>query len=437
VKLGKSLRSLLENNLVRNMAVYAISEGISKAMPFLILPLVAYFLSPAEFGMVTNFNVVCQVLFAFTLLNTQTCLTVNYYKSNEREKPRLIFNILFLILILLGLSSLITILANRLIFKYTGLPFEWQLYAIIWVGFTALIYIYQEKLRLDEKAKKFGIYQFFQSFISAALTLLFVVFLKWGWHGRVDSLVLTAVIIGGYGLISLYRSKSISIQINWKLLMSIFVFGIPLLPHTLSFWLKSGLDKLFITNSVSVAENGIFSFAGTLASVFYLFINAFFSAYSPYLFKNLTLIDDMTDIEQIKEIKIKLLNQVRYFLLFYLFINVIGYFAFRIIIELFFKVSYGESISYLPWLLTGSFVTVFYAVFSSFVFYMKSTKILGMITLSTAILQALINYFAVIKFGVMGIIFTSILINILMAVLVGIHSQRVYPMPWRYLFKFW
>jgi len=419
------------------MAVYAISEGISKAMPLLILPLVAYFLSPAEFGMVTNFNVVCQVLFAFTLLNTQTCLTVNYYKSDERERPRLIFNILFLILVLLGISSLTTILANRLIYKYTGLPLEWQLYAIIWVGFTALIYIYQEKLRLDEKAKKFGIYQFFQSFISAALTLLFVVFLRWGWHGRVDSLVLTAVVIGGYGLISLYRSRSIFIQIDKDLLKSIFIFGIPLLPHTLSFWLKSGLDKLYITNSISVSENGIFSFAGTLASIFYLFINAFFSAYSPYLFKNLTLIDNMTDNEMIRVIKIKLLNQVRYFLLFYLIINIIGYIAFKIIIELFFKLSYGESLTYLPWLLLSSFVTVFYAVFSSYVFYMKSTKILGLITLSTAILQAFVNYFAVIKFGVMGIIFTSILVNILMAILVGIHSQRVYPMPWSYLFKFW
>ena len=418
------------------MAVYAGSDGISKAMPFLVFPIVAYMLTPAEFGLVANFNVLCQVLLAFTLLNSHTYLTVEYYKVTEQHKHRLISNIFYLIWILLSISLLLTFFLNNQIFKYTELTIKWQLYALIWVGFNSVIYIYQAKLRLDEKAKHFGYYQIVQSLISGGLTLLFVVWFKWGWQGRIESLVLTNIIIGGFGLFVLFKGKNLSAKFDRNLIKSAFLFGLPLLPHTLSFWLKSGLDKIYITNAISITENGIFSFAGMLASVFFMLTSAFFSAYTPYLFKTLASIETLADENQKQIIKIKLLKQAKYFVILYALANIIGYYMIKLGIELFFLEKYGTALQYIPWLLLSGFFGIFYAIFSSYVFYMKSTKILGLITMSTALLQAGLNYFAVLHYGVMGIIAVSIVISILMAVLVGVHSNKVYPMPWKYLFNF-
>lgn len=418
------------------MAVYAFSDGISKAMPFLVFPIVAYMLTPAEFGLVSNFNVLCQILFAFTLLNTPTYLTVEYYKCSREKRQSLILNILLLLLILLSISLILTLLFRNLIFKYTELTIKWQLYALIWVWFNSIIYIYQAKLRLDEKAKKFGVYQFVQSLFSAGFTILFVVLLKWGWRGRIESLVITNLVIGGFGFFILIREGIFSSKIDWITIKYAFFFGIPLLPHTLSFWLKNGLDKIYITNTISIAENGIFTFAGMLVSIFFMVTSAFFSAYTPYLFKTLASIETISTSNEKENIKIKLLNQVKYFILVYTVANILGYFLIKIVIELFFFEKYGSSLRYIPWLQLSSFFGIFYAIFSSYVFYMKSTKILGIITMSTAVLQALLNYFAVLQYGVMGIIAVGLLISLIMAILVGIHSNKVYPMPWKYLFPF-
>lgn len=207
MKLIKKAKTLISNPLLRNMAVYAVSDGISKAMPFLVFPIVAYMLTPAEFGLIANFTVLCQVLFAITLLNSHTYLTVEYYKVTEQQKHSLISNIFYLVWILLSISLMLTLFLNNQIFKYTELTIKWQLYALIWVGFNAVIYIYQAKLRLDEKAKYFGYYQIVQSLVSGGLTLLFVVWFKWGWQGRIESLVLTNMIIGGFGLFVLFKKK--------------------------------------------------------------------------------------------------------------------------------------------------------------------------------------------------------------------------------------
>lgn len=418
------------------MVVYAASDGISKAMPFLVFPIVAYLLTPAEFGLVANFNVLTQILFAFTLLNTHTFLTVEYYKVTDKQKQSLIANIFYLLWILLSISLLLTVLFNNLIFKYTELTIKWQLYALIWVGFNAVIYIYQAKLRLDEKAKNFGYYQVVQSLISGGLTLMFVVWFKWGWEGRIESLVLTNILIGGFGLLILLKGGNLTAKFEWRKIKNAFLFGIPLLPHTVSFWLKSGLDRIYITNAVSIAENGIYSFAGMLASIFFMITSAFFSAYTPYLFKTMASIERFVDEEKKQAVKVKLIKQAKCFVLLYAIANIIGYFIIKLGIELFFMEKYGNALQYIPWLLLTGFFGVFYALFSSYVFYMKSTKILGLITMSTAILQAGLNYFAILHYGVMGIIAVSVLVSLLMAVFVGLHSNKVYPMPWNYLFNY-
>ncbi len=435
MKVVASIKNFTANPLFRHMAIYAFSDGISKAMPFLVFPIVAYYLTPGEFGLVSNFNVLCQVLFAFTLLNTPTYLTVVYYKTKKEEQSSLVLNIFCLIGILLTISLALTLLLNNVIFKYTELTIKWQLYSLIWVFFNCAIYIYQAKLRLDEKVKQFGAYQFVQSFLSAGFTLLFVVLLKWGWQGRVESLVLTNVSIGGFALFILYHKNIVQAKFDWKQIKQVFLFGIPLLPHTLSFWLKGGLDKIYITNTISIAENGVFSFAGILASIFFMITNAFFSAYTPYLFKTLAA-TDLIEAESEKErIKIRLLKQVKYFILIYVVANIIGYFAIKLIIQFFFLKNYGAALKFIPWLQLGGFFSIFYAIFSSYVFYTKSTKMLGVITISTALLQALLSYFAVVHYGVMGIIVTGVFINLLMAILVGIQSNKVYQMPWKHLFN--
>ena len=236
------------------------------------------------------------------------------------------------------------------------------------------------------------------------------------------------------GFFILIKTGLFKAEINANWLKKIFLFGIPLLPHTLSFWLKNGMDKLYVTNIISITENGIFTFAGMLASIFFMITAAFLSAYNPHLFKTLSSLEKITEETEKTRIKINLLIQLKYFLLIYVCLNILGYFVIKFGIEFFFFEKYGASLKYIPWLQVIGFVGVFYAIFSAYVFYTKKTKTLGIITVSTAVFQAILNYFAILQYGVIGIIIVSLITSVILAICVGGYSNKVYPMPWKHLF---
>lgn len=63
-------------------------------------------------------------------------------------------------------------------------------------------------------------------------------------------------------------------------------FSLPLIPHGLSFWLKSGVDKLMLTNICGMDMNGYYSVALTFGAIVSVIITSISNAFVPYLYKN-------------------------------------------------------------------------------------------------------------------------------------------------------
>lgn len=110
------------NPLLQRIITYAISDGLSKAIPFLVFPFVAIYLTSEEFGIVANFSVLTQVMLAFTLLNGHTYLTVEFYKINEEERSRLVSNILLVPLVHVAFLSILIFFFSEQIFRLTKIP---------------------------------------------------------------------------------------------------------------------------------------------------------------------------------------------------------------------------------------------------------------------------------------------------------------------------
>lgn len=64
-------------------------------------------------------------------------------------------------------------------------------------------------------------------------------------------------------------------------------FGIPLIPHTTSFWLRQGLDRYVINAFTTQAMVGLFSFAANFANIIQIIGHAFNASYSVNIYKTL------------------------------------------------------------------------------------------------------------------------------------------------------
>ena len=245
-------------------------------------------------------------------------------------------NIVGLNLILFAVSGVIVLAFQGKIESWFGFGITWTTLAIFSSILSTFTDLFLTKLRMDENPRSFGKFNVFISASSAALTVLFVVLLKWGWEGRVYSLFLGALLSG---IISFYFIMKVIKDLggmDFKSIYKIFIFGLPLLPHTLSLWIRRGFDKIFITASYGLAENGVYSFAMTISIIFTMASNAFFSAFSPHIYKKLSLESTLSE-EEFYKLKINIVKKSYMFLIAFLLFLIIGGVLSALFILLFFR----------------------------------------------------------------------------------------------------
>ena len=418
----------LRNPLIKNMAVYIISDGIAKAMPFLVFPIVAYYLTSDEFGLVNNYQVLLGVLSPFIGLSTSSYFAVEYYRTGTNNKV-LYNNIIYFNLILLFLTSVAVICLTDYISGWTKLTAKWIYMALLSMVFIFLMDLFLVRLRMEEKARIFGIFNVVKSVISVSLTILFVVVLKMAWEGRIYSLFITTVLGGCVALIFTWKFIGKIHRPVFRQMRSFLIFGLPLLPHHLSIWIRTGFDKIFITSSIGLSENGVYSFAVTISAIFTMFSGAFFAAFSPYAYKVLAK-NELESAEKQEQIKIGIVKKSYTFLAAYLVVLVIGFFAAAIFINLFFKEKYGESIEFVPYLLAYNLFNTAYIFVSMMIYYSKSTKYLGLITILSSLIQVLLVMFLVRLIGPKGAAISAMVVSLWTLIVVYAYSNRVFPMPW-------
>jgi O-antigen/teichoic acid export membrane protein len=412
--------------LLKNIFIYAFSDGLTKALPFLVFPIIAYYLSAEDFGRVNNFQVLISLLIPFATLNTSSYFSVDYYKNIKNAK--LVYNqILYFTFFLFLIVSISVLLFLNKISELVELPVFWILIALVITFFNAFKSLFLVKLRIQKKAKFFGVFNFMSALVASSLVILLVVIFNYGWEGRLWSLFITAFLTGTISLyfslkyINKFRKFDMS---YWK---PFLLFGLPLLPHSLAIWVKAAFAKIFITDSLGLAENGVYSFAISINAIFLIFAMAFFSAFSPYMYKKLSSTEIKDDLYLIKK---DIVKKTYIFLILYGVILFLGYFVLSFIINEFFLEKYGEALTYLPYLLFYNLFNAGYISLSSLIFYTKSTKYLGVLTIITAFLNIVLLFVLIPILGTVGAPIATLIVSVLTLVLIYFYSNKVLYMPW-------
>jgi O-antigen/teichoic acid export membrane protein len=416
----------VKNPMLQKMLVYSFSDGISQAMPFLVLPILANYLTTEDFGIATNYNVLVQMVTAFITLSAPTLLSVNFFRVEKEKRAVLISNLVYLNGVAFLVMLLVVLIFYPFIKSALFIDLKWQLLALVLVLFASINNLQLTKLRLEENVRAYGAQQFMKSASAASLSLLFVIGLAWHWEGRLAALVLSGILVGAYSTYLLFRDKALFSAFNFAEIKTYFNFSYPLLPKQLSTWLSSAFQKIFITTQISLAANGLLSFAITIASIFYLFITSFFSAYTPQLFKTLAENENNENTDY----KLKLVKTTYLFLVVFAVLLFIGYFTVRIFLNNFFNPAYRNAVQFLPYLLVSQFLQAIYLLLTSYITFYKKTKIIGALTTVMTLITVLLNYWMISRYDTMGAVYATLTMAILTVFPLYYFSNKICPMPW-------
>lgn len=416
------LKKIQNSILFKNTFIYTLLTLINKGIPFLLLPILTHYLTPSDYGQIAIYNTVIAILSIIVGLSVDGAVGTNYFYLEKKKLKKYIGNV-FIILTIFSVSVLsILMLFQTVISEQTNLPMEWIYIAL---GATIAQIITSINLtiwRSQQQAKNFAIYEIAQFTFNISISLVLVIGFQYGWIGRITGISSAIIIFGITSIYILYIRGFLEISFDKEYIRDILKFGIPLIPHNIALWMRSGVDILLITSIVGVSQTGLYSVGYAFGGIVGIFAHAFNNAYSPYLYSQLK------DITKEKKIKIVKFTYI-YFIGIIVFALLLS-FVFSWLIPLFLEESYQDSIKYIIWISLGYAFSGMYLMVVNYIFYIKKTHLLSIITILMSLFHVLLSYMLIKKFGAIGAAYATTISFFLTFVLVWKMSNKEYKMPW-------
>jgi O-antigen/teichoic acid export membrane protein len=411
--------------LKKDVSIYLSVNIINKAVPFFMLPLLTRYIDPKEYGLMEMFVLAGGLLCIFIGISAHSAVTIAYFDLPDRRDFSRYTGTAFIILVItfFVMLALMTGLQKQLA-VVTHLELGWMILAAVYAlgKFVSLTNL--TLWRVEKKTFSYGLYQIVCAIVDISLTVVLVVFLSTGWQGRVFSIVATVVI---FSIVSQWILQKRG-YLKWKwdktYAKAMLRYSLPLVPNTLSFWIRGSLDVFMIASFVSVKEAGIFAVSITLGKGILLLVESYAQAWSPHVFAVLSRREG--DRQQ-------LVQQSYQYMAGLAIVGLCYIWAIPIIFPWFIDNRFHESLKYLPYLVIAQIFGGWYRTFAVYIYYSKRTGTITLSTIAVTLFHVMLLYFMVRQYGLIGAALAIVGSSFVAFLSVVFLSNRVFPMPWNRL----
>lgn len=412
----KDLVATGKNPNIKNGALYTLFSFINNGINFVMVLVLAGYLQPGEYGSLNLFHNFITLLNIFIALCTASYVTVSFFKTTRRELQQIIFIVIVTATLMLALISGVLALNPAFARNSVGIGL-----GFLWMG---LLICYNQVFinmnldiwRLEEKPVHYGIFSVAMTALNVLFTFYLIIALKSGWAGRAYAQFGVTTLFALISVATLIRRGYIRpTKIEWSRYREILLFALPLMPHMASFWVKQGLDRYIIKDLYDNAAVGIYSIAMNFAGIIMIAGQAFNSANSVYIYKQLA--------GGYRNTKASLDRQSRTMTLLFMAFSFCIMAGSALFIPLALP-KYTESVKYLIPLCCGSFFQCIYLLYVNYLFFYNRTRQLMYITFSTALLQAALSIWLT-RYSILYTAYISMSIYALTAAAVGLSARHI------------
>lgn len=414
----------MRNKLFKNSFIYILGDVLNKAVPFFMLPVLTRYLTPEDYGIISIFGVFVSILAVFTGLSIHGTINVNFFKMKKDELKVFIGNCL----IILNMSTLIVLLIvyllHPIILERLALKTEWLVVAVFLAFAQFLTTINLLLWMAEQRPKPYSIYQISQTLTVTFLSLLFIVGFGMNWEGQLLATAIGTLLFSVISFVFIIKRGYLIFQPNKEHIKDALKFGVPLIPHALAGWVKTGADRVVLMTVMGATTTGIYAVGYQIGIIISVLVTAFNKAWSPYMFN--TLSNGPT--EENKK-KIVLFTYI-YFVTVLLFAVCFAYVV-ELLIPYFLGEKFTESTDFIIYFAVAFAFQGMYLMVGNYILYTKNTHILAYITFSTSVLHVGLLYVFINNSGAIGAAQASVISFAVTFFATWILASRVYEMPWR------
>jgi O-antigen/teichoic acid export membrane protein len=415
--------------LGKETAIYGLSTILGRLLNFLIVPLYANVLLPAENGIIAN--IYAYIAFAYVIFcYGMEPAYMRFVSSLELGDRRQNFSIPFLSLSVTsvalaavihgcagGIGSLIGAEAgNERLVQYAG----WIL------CLDALAVIPFASLRMERKAKVFAGLKVLNISTNLALNLVFLLVFRMHAEGvfLANLLASALTLVAMLGIVA----RNLSFRFPPGLYRHVLKFGLPYIPAGLAGIAMQVIDRPIVKALTNDATLGIYQLNYRLGIFMMLIVGMFDYAWRPFF---LTHAND-------PDAKPLFARVFTYFTLGMVTIFVgVSFFiddAVRMTVfgKQFFPPAYWSGTEIVPWVLLAYMFTGAYVVFMVGVYLEKKTQYLPLVSGFGAALNVGANFLLIPRLGILGAALATLASYVVMAGGMYLVSQKFYRVPYEW-----
>lgn len=364
--------------ILKDSIIYLVGELLTKALPFLLLPYLTRTLGAKGFGELSYYLTLLALLGIFVGLSQEGAITRYYYFYGNKALDLIVR----------------TGYLYNIIFSFICLLFCWiwkseiLTYLVLISMFSSFLNVQLALRQCQKQPIPYIVIQLLSSFSMVILTIIFIEFLP---GDKVANRLLailvstTLVFLVTYFFINnKFKIKRKFSLIHYKTaFIYLLTFGIPLILHQISIFIKGQVDRVFIYKYYDATELGIYSAGVQIASVLTIIFMATNKAIVPYYYEALK--KKTLNIKMIKKytlislVIVGLPAIICYFLPNTLFIWILGS-------------QFNETQYYTVLFLIGYGLTLPYLILVNYLFFNNENKIISLFNILSSIFYLILIY---------------------------------------------
>ena len=374
----------IHNKTIRNGGLFSIFSFTNRGIGFVLLILLARFIQPEQYGELSLYTTYVELLGYFVGLSTAGYMSVSFFKETQDNFNKDFSAIFIITVVMSSLLCLILLLFRNHLSVWLKIDVGFLFLGLTTAFMITILQLNLDYLRIKEKVSKYGVLSCGYALLNFILSLYLVINKDLNWQGRVYAQSLSALLLFIIAIVCFSKRKMLCFTKSWGRYKAILIWGIPLIPHLVSNWVRQGLDRYIIDASHSTADVGIFSFALTLSGIIGMVGMAFNATNSVNIYQVLS-----SNINN-KDKLLKLKKEERLIFCIYAVSAIVvvigGTFFVPIVLP-----KYSSAIPYMLILSVYEFIRCLYFLVCNYLFYYNATKELMLITVTSSVLHLILS----------------------------------------------
>lgn len=382
---------------------FLICGFLTKGVSVITTPIFTRIMTSEEYGafnVFSSWNGIISVFVSLNLCSGVYSRGLVVYEDRRKEYSSSMQGLCFLLCIIWT----IIYLAGRHLWNHIfGLTTFQMLCMLLMIWLNSVFQFWSLNQRVDYNYSKLVMVTLAVTIAQPVLGILLVLKTDNAVNARIFAIILVELFMyTGLFVLDMHRGRKFFVKEFWK---QAICFNLPLVPHYLSTTVLNSADRIMIDSMVGSDKAGVYSLAYSVSQIMIIFNTALIQTFEPWLYKKIKAkqIDSISNVAMPSFVLIAVLN----ILIIFFAPEIIAFFA---------PPEYYEATVIIPPVAMSVFFMYLYTFFAIFEFYYEKTKYVMIATTSGAVLNILLNYFCINKFGYIAAGYTTLFCYITFAI---------------------